>query len=405
MRPLAAAMALLLLGAAPAGAQSPLPWPDANPLEGPARQAPEKRPRRAEPARERPAAVTGTVPAEAAVPVPQDKPAAPDASASPAPRPDTEGEAPDAPLPAESPAADVAVPAEAPATPAAPAAGVPAPDVPAPSPAPLDEGEAPVRAEGVPPLPEARPGSTAADPTPPAGPSPAPEPAAAPAATPAPADAAPARPAAPDLPDNSPEALKSRLPDVTPAASVAAAAAVEDAEACESELKRRGVTFTVEDSISEGECGVLRPVRVTRLSSGVAVSPATQMLCRAALALDAWMSEGVVPAARAEFPKETLTEFRHASTYVCRPRASENGISEHARGSAIDIAGFVFEGGRTIGVEAQSPGSAEERFQAAVRAAACGPFRTVLGPGTDADHDTHFHLDIAARKGGATYCR
>ena len=184
-----------------------------------------------------------------------------------------------------------------------------------------------------------------------------------------------------------------------------AAAAVKDAELCEAELKHRGVEFSVETSISEGECGVLRPVNVTRLASGIKVAPATQLLCRAALVLDDWMTAGVVPAAKLALPTEKLTEFRHASTYVCRPRASENGISEHARGSAIDIAAFVFETGKEIGIEAKEAGSPEAKFQDAIRTTACGPFKTVLGPGSDADHATHFHLDIAARRNGSTYCK
>ena len=213
--------------------------------------------------------------------------------------------------------------------------------------------------------------------------------------------APPAREEAP----NSTKNLRSRVPEITPAAMVAAAAAIEDAKLCETELKKRGVAFTVGESIAEGECGVLRPIELKTLSSGVSIAPTTFLLCRSALALDQWMSDSVVPAAKANFPGDALKTFRHASTYVCRPRASEAGISEHARGSAIDIGGFGFSSGRTLGIEAQAEGSPEQKFQRAIREAACGPFKTVLGPGTNADHATHFHLDIAARRNGATYCK
>jgi hypothetical protein len=220
-------------------------------------------------------------------------------------------------------------------------------------------------------------------------------------------DVIPDTPAVPEAIDDPPttETLKENEPAVTPEASVLAAAAVADAVACEAELAERGVVFTVEPSISEGSCGVLRPVNVERLSSGVEVSPDTQLLCRGALALDRWMSRSVVPAAEAHLDGRELTEFRHQSTYVCRTRASESGISEHARGSAVDIGSFVFADGSAIPVEAQESGSAEALFQRAVRDGACGPFSTVLGPGTDPDHATHFHLDIAARRNNATYCR
>ncbi|MBO0904984.1 extensin family protein [Jiella sonneratiae] len=267
-----------------------------------------------------------------------------------------------------------------------------------------------------------------------------------------------------------PSSLKADLPSVTPAATVEAAAAIVEAKACEAELKRRGAEFTVGESISEGQCGVLRPVAIHKLSSGIAVEPETQLLCQTALALDDWAKEAVVPAARAAFgPQRTVTAIRHASTFVCRPRSSEDKISEHARGSAIDIAAFVLSDESAVGVRAipddserhadsdsggeemaadsaaagnrnasdgpdggtgnasgaqavaakqaekakadtaspvgaRSEDARERQFLTRIRAAACGPFKTVLGPGTDADHTTHFHLDMAARHGGATYC-
>ncbi|MBO0663338.1 extensin family protein [Jiella sp. MQZ9-1] len=204
---------------------------------------------------------------------------------------------------------------------------------------------------------------------------------------------------------HSPSALRSDVAAITPAITVEAAAALADAKACEAELSQRGVKFTVEPSISEGACGVLRPVAVDKLSSGIAVVPPTKVLCRTALALDQWASDVIVPAAKANFPKAHIDTIRQEGTYVCRPRSSEDRISEHARGSAIDIAGVHLSDGREIDVKARSDDTPEGRFQHGIRAGACGPFKTVLGPGTDADHATHFHLDMAARRNAATYCR
>ncbi len=205
----------------------------------------------------------------------------------------------------------------------------------------------------------------------------------------------------------SPEESAPDTPDfeVTPQESVDAARAIEDARLCETELKARGATFTVAPSLSDGQCGVLRPVSLTRTSSGVAIGPGTQMLCRTALAFDIWVGESVGPAARAELGTGAPSAIRQVSTYVCRDRASETGLSEHGRGSAIDVGAFEFEGREPVRVEEQAPGSPEDRFLASVRRAACGPFQTVIGPGTDADHSDHFHLDIAARSNGSTYCR
>lgn len=399
-------VAFLLTGAvllpANAFAQSKLPWADANPLEGSARGS--AKPRRTQNAKtEKPhESVEAGKPAEgkafgkpadaappafAAAPVTATD--APEDVPTPDPRPEPSSKE----APAGSDEAATANPPAASADGSAPSfeESTPVPGRP--------DAVRPIPAEAKPieeiPVPDERP----ADPQQPAGDAKRDDP-----KPPVEGEGA-AEPSRPQDAPNSTEKLKSRGPVIDPATSVIAAAAIDDAKTCEAELKARGATFAVGESISEGECGVLRPVAIDRLSSGVTVAPKTQMLCRTALALDIWMSDAVVPAARTNFPGRKLTEFRQASTYVCRPRASESGISEHARGSAIDIGAFVFDEGEDIGVAAQPAGSAEARFQDAVRTQACGPFKTVLGPGTDPDHATHFHLDIAARRNGATYCR
>lgn len=391
----------------PATADSKLPWKDANPVEGLSTGAGRAKDR----SKEKPipaAALTPAAPPTDAVPVPAQRPAGGEGEGDGKAETDDAEPAGPAPLSAE-PAIPQARPDPAEASGDATGQGGAAlvkalPEAPggaateavAKTP-PADGGEAAAKPVGEIPLPEERP--SPAPPEPPASKAQAPVSSEAGSSTPQQADEVT------DEAPNSTEKLKSRTAAITSEASVLAAAAVADAELCETELSRRGAAFTVGDSISEGECGVLRPVNVTRLSSGIKVSPRTQLLCRTVLALDDWMKDGVVPAARTALPGETLAEFRNAATYVCRPRASEAGISEHARGSAIDIATFVFASGKEIGIAAQAAGSPEERFQAEVRTKACGPFKTVLGPGTDADHATHFHLDIASRRNGSTYCR
>ena len=391
---------LLCLGAAlipPAAAQD-LPWPDANPLQSIDRPS---RPAAAQKRRTPPR--VAQAPAESAVPTPEARPdtaedeeAADDAAPADDKEAATKDKAAD-----EDDAADKQDTGQAPAADAEAATETPEPA----DASSADISDSPPTGEI--PTPDARPDRASDAPDEPAEPQPEPvadEPARQTKPIP---DAMPVTPAVPEADEEplTPSNLRQLEQSVTPAASVLAAAAIADAVACEGELTERGVVFTVEPSISEGACGVLRPVNVERLSSGIAVSPKTQLLCRTALALDEWMSSTVVPAARVDLEGRALTEFRHASTYVCRKRASESGISEHARGSAIDIAAFVFDEGPEISVEAQPAGSPEATFQRAVRVGACGPFRTVLGPGTDADHATHFHLDIAARKNDGTYCR
>ncbi|WP_170923196.1 extensin family protein [Fulvimarina manganoxydans] len=192
---------------------------------------------------------------------------------------------------------------------------------------------------------------------------------------------------------------RSEKPDITPSAAVRAARAVAASLACEDILRERGIEFDVRPSISEDRCGVLRPVAVTKLSSGITVEPATALWCPTVLALDDWTRQTLLPAAKTFEPDHALTGLRQVSTYVCRDRGSGQKISEHARGSAIDIGAFIFDDGERS-VSPRQKGSEGEAFQKAAHEGACGPFSTVLGPGADADHANHFHLDLAARSNG-----
>ncbi|RFC63373.1 extensin family protein [Fulvimarina endophytica] len=191
-------------------------------------------------------------------------------------------------------------------------------------------------------------------------------------------------------------------PPVSSADAARAASAIAASLSCEAALEAKGVRFETSPSVSEGRCGVLRPVSLDRFSNGLALETRTQMWCPTADALDAWMIETVVPAAKAIYPDRELTGIAQVSTYVCRNRNSNAKISEHARGSAVDIGAFVFSDGE-VAVAPAKEGSTERRFLDVLRKGACGPFTTVLGPGTDADHAHHFHFDLAARKN--PYCK
>ncbi len=106
---------------------------------------------------------------------------------------------------------------------------------------------------------------------------------------------------------------------------------------------------------------------------------------------------------QAEFG-QTLKSVSHASAYVCRPRNGTRKLSEHAFGNALDIASFTLSDGTMVAVELR-PDEKPAIFLGKLRKAACGPFKTVLGPGSDPDHALHFHLDLAPRRHGGTFCQ
>jgi hypothetical protein len=178
--------------------------------------------------------------------------------------------------------------------------------------------------------------------------------------------------------------------------------------ACSAELNALGAGFSEAKRIDDGHgCGIDRPLEVKSLGHGVALSPPGMLRCQAAVNLTRWTHDVVIPMLKKSQPAETLAAVNQASAYVCRKRngASTGKISEHARGTAIDIAGFTFKSGRTftIAPREEEP-TLNGAFQRAIAAAACLYFSTVLDPGSDAAHETHLHLDTIERRGGYRYC-
>jgi hypothetical protein len=123
--------------------------------------------------------------------------------------------------------------------------------------------------------------------------------------------------------------------------------------------------------------------------------------------LDQWFTNSVQPAAERNFGEQVVSVDVFAS-YSCRPRNNQYGakMSEHGFGNAIDIGAFTLASGRTVTVLDGWNGSADERaFLRQVRQEACGDFKTVLGPGSDAEHRNHLHLDLQTRRNGSSYCK
>ncbi len=143
-------------------------------------------------------------------------------------------------------------------------------------------------------------------------------------------------------------------------------------------------------------CGIKEAVRVTEVD-GITLSPAATLNCSTAKALDKWIKTSVQPT----FGADQVVRFQVAASYSCRGRNNVKGarISEHGRGNAIDIAGFVLANGTSLTVSRDYNKTLRK-----VHRGACGIFGTTLGPGSDGYHENHIHLDVARYRGGA-YCR
>jgi len=66
-----------------------------------------------------------------------------------------------------------------------------------------------------------------------------------------------------------------------------------------------------------------------------------------------------------------------------------------------EITKYLASGGRLFVTESQD--SPKVALLAALRRASCGWFTTILGPGTDAMHADHWHLDIEQHGSSASY--
>ncbi|WP_243627714.1 extensin family protein [Rhodovulum sp. BSW8] len=150
-------------------------------------------------------------------------------------------------------------------------------------------------------------------------------------------------------------------------------------------------------------CGVDRPVRVTAVD-GVALSQAATIDCDTARALRVWVSDGIKPAVgRLGGGVASLKVFAH---YACRPRNNQKGakVSEHGRGHAVDIGAVTLRNGVSMTVARGWNDAAQGKILRRIHRAACGPFGTVLGPGSDGFHKDHIHVDTARYRSGS-YCR
>ena len=162
-----------------------------------------------------------------------------------------------------------------------------------------------------------------------------------------------------------------------------------------------------------GICGLRHPFKVSALAGGaVSVEKPATIDCSMIPALEAWLADVVQPRAQARFgqPVVALAAF---GAYSCRSIDNIEGaqLSEHAFGNAIDVSGFKLADGRAISIveDWRRTDSQESAFLHEVHAGACQHFTTVLGPGADAFHYNHFHLDLAmhgtTNTGARRYCK
>jgi hypothetical protein len=178
-------------------------------------------------------------------------------------------------------------------------------------------------------------------------------------------------------------------------------------EACLADLGARGVVFKALGAVAEQGCRLDGAVSVEAVRTRfgmVRLTGQPVMLCGFARGFAGWTADLAAPLTLA-YLGAPLATIETGSGLACRLRngASEGKISEHAKGNALDLAAFVLAGGRRVGVKAGAGDEAAEGYLRALRSSACGSFTTVLGPGSNAAHADHLHVDLGLHGRSANY--
>lgn len=226
----------------------------------------------------------------------------------------------------------------------------------------------------------------------------------------------PPRPA--EWPRTAPQNPPQPSPPATPELPASAATPPPaPAQACLSMLKERygpDIRAVTLPSANAG-CAVVEPVELSAVTIRVGaqgerrkveLQPPATLGCEMAGAVGAWIETSVQPLARGHYGQD-LALLRVGGGHECRRRnrRAEGKLSEHATGRALDLFAVVIGLGATrVSAELARP-AGHEPFLTALRQSACGAFMTALGPGSDAAHADHLHIDIQQRRASSRFCQ
>jgi hypothetical protein len=175
---------------------------------------------------------------------------------------------------------------------------------------------------------------------------------------------------------------------------------------CDLRLGKIAVFQHLSALIAPGECGAPDAVLLESVilpdQSKVAIAPPATLRCTMAEAVAHWVREDVAPAAaKLGAPPR---ELENMGSYECRGRNRVSGatLSEHGRANALDVRGFKLANKADVVLaDLKVP----KDFRDAIRTSACARFSTVLGPGSDAEHAEHVHLDLIERRNNFKMCQ
>ncbi len=163
-------------------------------------------------------------------------------------------------------------------------------------------------------------------------------------------------------------------------------------EACLEQLQAEHVAFAPSPVHASSEaCTVDNPVRVT--NAAMSWKPAGLLSCGFAARFDNFLADTAESLAHRRLDA-SITAMRQLGTYSCRRMVGGKHMSEHARGLAIDVAGFLLSNGEFVSVEHDWHGTGRRaEFLHEFARAACAKFGVVLTPDANSAHFNHIHID------------
>lgn len=182
-----------------------------------------------------------------------------------------------------------------------------------------------------------------------------------------------------------------------------------DAAVCQADLAKLNVTFIASSAYGEkGNCVIANPVQLkSYTSNGVKLEFPDQPILNCAFALH--FINFIHESAEPLIVKQTSQHIAKLYTgpgFVCRGRNGDisSKLSEHAMGNAVDIERIQLTDGHIVLVkDALSELNKDYAVLNTIRQAACTYFTTVLGPGANAAHASHFHFDLGQHGKSGTY--
>lgn len=167
----------------------------------------------------------------------------------------------------------------------------------------------------------------------------------------------------------------------------------DDPAMCRAAIGEAGAVFaTVPDREEESGCGWTNAVRLSAIGSARFASPVT-VTCPLAASLVLFHRHLLQPSAEATYGAPVRT-IDHVGSYACRNvyHRDKAPLSRHAMADALDVTGWRLTDGRRVTVEKGWSAPGDATFLHGLQAGGCGYFGAFLGPGYNAAHRTHFHL-------------